>query len=106
MSKAWVISDNDFEQSQVVFCETRNQAKHIAACEFGEEYIHVNVRREKKYDQYFKNGVSESVLLDDGWFYWCFECGRQVFRETCPNLVISENGFIYCSPECQKRPRS
>lgn len=93
MNKAFYVNDSSEEHGEIVFAETRNQAK--ANADLDCDYIERSVRREKKYDKYAETGVPTEVLLTDGWWFTCNKCSNYYVTEENGGIVI--NGKVYCA---------
>jgi hypothetical protein len=95
--KAWYVSDKD-GYGYIVFTETRGKARVLGMYELERDFIDVNVKRERKYDEYAEKGyVPIEVLLKDGWRFECCGCYSMVTVEDVlrGGLVREEN--VYCT---------
>ena len=94
--RAWIVSTYDNEYSDVVFAETRGQAKawaDLPECPFLDRRVH----RAPALDQYRDKpgGPTREDLRKHGWVYECDGCDTVVFPDE--GGVI--DGQIYCD-EC------
>jgi hypothetical protein len=114
--KAFQVSDTD-GHGVIVFANTAVAARRIGANELNIEFECVDsCRRKPEFDKYAANAfVPKEVLLDHGWTFECFGCGRDVDsdlegwhshgeRERCIKLnPVFEGDKVYCCPSCKSR---
>ncbi|OUB11236.1 hypothetical protein BK708_29965 [Bacillus thuringiensis serovar yunnanensis] len=94
--KAYQVSDGEY--SQLCFAETAGQARNFGKCEFGIDFIDVEVRRAKWADQYKKEHlIPKQAYLDNGWWWEC-RCGTPQYKETA--IVIGDR--VYCE-DCKDK---
>jgi len=101
--KAWCISnsgDSSDDHDCIVFTETAGKARVLGMFEFGCDFIDINVRREKKYDEFAERGyIPVDMLLKDGWWFECSGCFSKVNKE---NNVLIRGKNVYC-PDCARK---
>ncbi|PFJ30638.1 hypothetical protein COI92_06520 [Bacillus anthracis] len=88
--RAYQVSDGEY--SRIFFAETAGQARNFGKCEFGIDFIDVEVRRAKWADQYkHENFIPKQVYLENGWWWEC-RCGTPQYEESA--IVIRD--MVYC----------
>lgn len=106
--KAWVVTDEFYEYSTVVFAETRSKARMIAqstdCCE-DMDYINISPRRFKEADTRYR-GKNEmdwfdpddrKFLVENGW-----SCVEPEFGD-CPNCPAADLCDKYKDYQCEAR---
>lgn len=110
--KAFLVDCEQEGGAQLYFAETAEQAKCYAANEEGIEYIEVtSCRRKPEYDQYAPGPVPTKVLIEDGWWFECHGCNRQVNEEAGFDYdedvdldgPVYRGNAVWCSTKCQQR---
>ncbi|HDR8453935.1 TPA: hypothetical protein QC364_000726 [Bacillus cereus] len=92
--KAYQVSDGEY--SRIAFAETAGQARNFGMCEFGIDFITVEVRRAKWADEYgSEHQIPKEAYLANGWWWEC-KCGSPQYEETA--IVIGD--MVYCK-ECR-----
>jgi len=106
--KAYLIDCDGEYGAQLYFASTRGRAKAEAANDSDCCIVDIlSCRRKPEYDIYAPGPVPPSVLMEDGWWFECSGCGRNVYadededgNELCP---VIETRQVWCSPECKRR---
>ncbi|PFF35588.1 hypothetical protein CN327_06865 [Bacillus cereus] len=94
--KAYQFSDGEY--SRILFAETEGQARNCGKCEFGIDFIDVEVRRAKWADQYkHEHLIPKKAYLENGWWWEC-RCGTPQYEETA--IVIGD--MVYCD-KCKEQ---
>lgn len=94
--KAYQVSDGEY--SRIAFAKTAGQARNFGMCEFGIDFIHVEVRRAKWADEYgSESQIPKWAYLLNGWWWEC-RCGHPQYDETA--IVIED--MVYCE-DCKPK---
>ncbi|PWK05324.1 hypothetical protein [Tumebacillus permanentifrigoris] len=98
--KAYLVTEDDGDNSEIVFAHTNGQAKLIGLgrdWSYG-EFTEMRALRRPEYDRYAEQGwVPKEELLKDGWWFDC-HCGYA--RRDFNAIVIRED--VYCE-KCQHK---
>ena len=97
--KAWRVQDKDGEMQEIVFADTRHKAIYKSEANGWTEYINVRAKRAK-----FADGLEDKpkkltqVMLENGWYFECGKCLKQVDIDTLMDLNknVSEKGEVVC----------
>lgn len=105
--KAYSVSVED--NQAITFAASSGQARAWGACEFGEDFTIVEVKRVPAYDVYAEAGhVPSLILIRDGWWFECVHCGCTVSRESRGEdqshhePCADSAGLIFCTPACRQ----
>lgn len=81
--KCFVISDDDPEQTRVMFVKSSIEAKRWWSNHFwnGDEIAGISARRKPEWDQFATTGVPALAMIDDGWWFECHGCGTRISDE-------------------------
>ena len=109
MLKAYAVQDD--EGTEIVFAEHNVVARRNGANRLDNEFASVSCHRVPWADKYAPGPVPKLVLIDNGWWFECYRCGRKIDsdkewwpeNDTDPveKLNPVERGHgIWCSQEC------
>lgn len=108
MTKAWRVDSECGEKSCIVFHNHGLAARRIGGNQLDRDFYEVTCQREAKFDKYAANGyVPPLVLLEDGWWFECKKCFKQVSFDDLYNVKkedVTEAGrqSVYCSSKCRE----
>jgi hypothetical protein len=105
---AYKAHDGD-EGWAIVFATSNASARRLAASEMDCDFEAVEFcRRERQLDRYAPGPVPKIALIDSGWWFECYGCGRRIESDAYDvqgvyaALSPVENGsLIYCSEICK-----
>lgn len=100
--KAYYVSEECEGSAVVRFANHAVVARREGANELNDEFEYVSCRRAPEFDQYAPGPIPAQVLLDHGWFFYCGGCGKQIYQDTEPRIIVVKND-AYCSPWCRLR---
>lgn len=108
--EVWGVDDTSFPSqniSTIVFAEDTESALIIGHTKgYYVDSEDLVPRRTPEYDQYAELGyVPPQVLLQNGWFFYCTECGSKVDEENeqeLPDYIETEENYFYPDPVFEK----
>lgn len=90
LTKAWKV--DGYEQSVIVYADTREKARLRGAGRLDGEYMEVAAKRAPEFDGLGPTGPSDADLfLKHGWW---FECNCGAMADAASHGVIRENEFV------------
>lgn len=98
--KAWMVSEIDGDGSAcIVFSKDKITARQEGASDLDLDTDQVICNRANKYDEYSEKGfVPTETLIQDGWWFECWNCSEHVDSGT-EELFLSIKD-VYCSYDC------
>lgn len=72
------MSHNDPETSEIIFAKSNVEARRRHTTEQGADFSDASVTRQKHFDKYAPGPVPPKALIEDGWFFDCWACGRKI----------------------------
>ncbi|RYY74563.1 MAG: hypothetical protein EOO52_13445 [Gammaproteobacteria bacterium] len=106
--KAWTVVDDQDANAEVVFSNSKLEARRIGAGKFKTEVEHVSIYRAAQFDQYSLQGfVPPLLLLNSGWTIACQECANKI--AVTPGIseatrdkfnFVECRGQLFCSSGC------
>jgi hypothetical protein len=98
--KAWCGTNSDGYPSEIVWADTRGQAKSLLAGQLEIDFTEVEyVRRFPALDDF--DGDLIEYLLDAGWFWECTQCNRHTGKEY--EGFVRDGESMFCSAKCKER---
>lgn len=111
--KAYEVRD-DYEGHCVIrFATNSATARREGANELDIEWTSVeSCQRKPEFDQYAPGPVPAQVLIEHGWWFECWHCGRRVTEDLKTEVwdegldpdefeVVTDGRAVYCSHTCQ-----
>lgn len=99
-NKAWVGTSDDGYPSEIVWADTRGQAKSLLAGKLEIDFTEVtSVKRFPALDD-FEGDLTE-YLLDAGWYWECTECQRHTGKEY--EGFVRDGESMFCSAKCKEK---
>ena len=116
--KAYEVTEPMNGHGVIVFATNGATARRKGSAELDTAFEEVkSCRRAPQFDQYAPGPVPALVLIDNGWWFECQECGRRVTSELSEEVEdqglnpadfqpIDHDGYVFCSSACQDKHKT
>ena len=103
MSKAWIVRDEQEGFAVVAFHHHGLAARRIGSHKLELDFEDTECSRAPEFDQFAEAGeVPAKVLIEDGWWMECHECGTKITQDSDLSDLVEMGGFsVYCNSKCK-----
>lgn len=108
-TKAWLVVDDVNSQAEVVFSNSKLDARRIGAGRLNTELEYVSISRHQEFDSFFEKGfVPPITLIKAGFEISCHECERMIVNDAdeddeeriSVDKAIESGQHVFCNNEC------